>query len=189
MASEQNENPAQADRPDETVGSESPGKEPGSTAGSGQPGDPPQDEREARAMAVVAEHVPWAAGAGLIPVPALDMAALVGLQLRMLSKMSEVYDVPFAENRTKSAVASLLGTVVAGGTGAALGSLVKVVPIVGSLVSLAATPAAFAAATHAIGRVFVMHFEAGGTFLDFDPAKTREHFRAEFERERAGRQA
>ena len=150
---------------------------------------PPHAGREKEALAIISEHVPWAAGAGMIPVPALDMAALVALQLRMLSRMSALYEVPFAESRTKSAVASLLGTVVAGGTGAALGSLVKVVPIVGSLIGFVATPAAFAAATHAIGRVFVMHFEAGGTFLDFDPAKTRDFFRAEFEREQSRRQA
>jgi hypothetical protein len=27
-----------------------------------------------------------------------------------------------------------------------------------------------------------MHFESGGTFLDFDPAKAEAHFRAEFDK-------
>jgi hypothetical protein len=36
------------------------------------------------------------------------------------------------------------------------------------------------AATYAIGKVFVQHFESGGTFLDFDPEAVREHFAAEF---------
>ncbi|MEN9314595.1 MAG: hypothetical protein RIS35_988 [Pseudomonadota bacterium] len=187
MTPEQNDRPPSSD----AAGTETSERNEDARDGSASPeaGDAAPGQRETKALALIAEHVPWAAGAGLIPVPALDMAALVGLQLRMLARMSALYGVPFSESRTKSAVASLLGTVLASGTGAALGSLVKFVPVVGSLVGLAATPAAFAAATHAIGRVFLMHFEAGGTFLDFDPARTRDHFRAEFEREQAARKA
>jgi hypothetical protein len=40
------------------------------------------------------------------------------------------------------------------------------------------------AATYAIGKVFIQHFEAGGTLLDFEPAKVREHFRQQFEKGR-----
>ena len=36
--------------------------------------------------------------------------------------------------------------------------------------------------THATGKVFVLHFEAGGTLLDFDPHKMRRYFKEEFER-------
>jgi hypothetical protein len=46
-------------------------------------------------------------------------------------------------------------------------------------------PAFGAAATYAVGQVFIQHFESGGTFLDFDPDKVREHFRQEFDRARA----
>ena len=35
--------------------------------------------------------------------------------------------------------------------------------------------------TWALGRVFIQHFESGGTFLNFDAEKVREHFKAEFE--------
>ena len=42
-------------------------------------------------------------------------------------------------------------------------------------------PAFNAAATYALGRVFIQHFECGGTILDLDPDKVREHFRREFE--------
>jgi lipoate-protein ligase A len=38
------------------------------------------------------------------------------------------------------------------------------------------------AATYAIGRVFIQHFESGGTFLDFNPEKVREYFKEQFER-------
>ena len=37
------------------------------------------------------------------------------------------------------------------------------------------------ATTLAIGKIFMQHFESGGTFLDFEPAKVRAYFRQEFE--------
>ena len=38
------------------------------------------------------------------------------------------------------------------------------------------------ASTYAVGRVFIQHFESGGTFLTLDPDKVKAHYRAEFER-------
>ena len=139
-------------------------------------------DREQQALALVKSYVPWSAGVGLLPVPLLDMAALVAVQLRMLSKLSDVYGVSFVENSVKGVVSSLLGSVVSSGIGAGLGSLVRIVPVVGPLVGIAALPGAYGAATYAIGRVFISHFESGGTFLDFDPQKTRAYFLSEFEK-------
>jgi hypothetical protein len=34
--------------------------------------------------------------------------------------------------------------------------------------------------TYAIGRVFVQHYEMGGTLLDFDPDKTKAFFAEQF---------
>jgi uncharacterized protein (DUF697 family) len=145
----------------------------------------PELRRDQQAMALVSSYVPWAASAGMIPVPTVDLAALLGLQLRMLAKLAKLYEVPFLENGVKSTVSAMLGTVLASSAGASLGSLIKAVPVVGTYIGFAAAPGAFAAATYAIGRVFVTHFEAGGTFLNFDPKKTRDYFTAEFEKAKA----
>jgi hypothetical protein len=32
-----------------------------------------------------------------------------------------------------------------------------------------------------LGKVLIQHFEAGGTFLDFDPEKVKDYFKAQFE--------
>lgn len=145
----------------------------------------PELRRDQQAMAMVSSYVPWAASAGMIPVPSVDLAALLGLQLRMLSKLAKMYDIPFLENGVKSTVSAMLGTVLASSAGASLGSLIKAVPVVGTYIGFVAAPGAFAAATYAIGRVFVTHFEAGGTFLNFDPKQTRDYFTAEFEKAKA----
>ena len=141
--------------------------------------------RDQQAMALVKSYVPWSAGAGLVPLPVVDMAALVAVELRMLSKLSKMYDVPFMENGVKSIVSSLLGSVVSNSLSAGLGSLSKVIPVVGQILGIAVAASVYGAATYALGRVFVSHFEAGGTFLDFDPQKMRAYFAAEFEKAKA----
>ncbi len=141
--------------------------------------------RDQQAMALVKSYMPWSAGAGILPLPLVDMVALTAVELRMLSKLSDMYGVPFMENGVKSIVSSLLGTVVSTNVGVALGSLVRVIPVVGTVAGIFAVPSMYTAATYAIGRVFVTHFEAGGTFLDFDPQKTRAYFVAEFEKAKA----
>jgi hypothetical protein len=47
-------------------------------------------------------------------------------------------------------------------------------------------PALALASTVAVGRVFLQHFEAGGTLLDFDPEKMKSYFEAEFNKARTG---
>lgn len=145
----------------------------------------PELPREQQAMLLVKSYLPWSAGAGLLPMPLLDVAALLTLQLRMLSKLSDLYGVPFRENGVKSTVTSLLGSVISTNLGSSLGSLVKFIPVVGPLVGLAALPGVYCAATYAIGRVFVTHLAAGGTFLDFDAEKMRAYFVSEYEKAKA----
>ena len=54
-----------------------------------------------------------------------------------------------------------------------------VLPWHSSIAGVIALPGLAFASTYAIGKVFVLHFEAGGTLLDFDPLKMRAHFERE----------
>jgi uncharacterized protein (DUF697 family) len=143
------------------------------------------NERLAKANDVVNYYWKWSAGAGLIPLPLLDVAAVTGVQLKMISELGKLYDIPFKRDLAKSIMGSLLGAVsaplLAAGSLGVLGPALKVLPGIGTLLGTVATPAFNAAATYALGRVFVQHFESGGTFLDMDPEKVREHFKQEFE--------
>jgi len=146
-------------------------------------------ERTATAYEVVSRYWKWSAAAGLIPVPLVDVAAVTGVQLKMISDLAKLYDVPFRRERAKSVVGALVGAV----TPPLLTSTVlhlfspmfSVLPGVGTVVAVLATPAFNAASTYALGRVFVQHFESGGTFLDMNPDDVREHYRKEFEAARS----
>jgi uncharacterized protein (DUF697 family) len=125
----------------------------------------------------IKKHMLGAMAVALIPVPVLDLAAVAGVQIKMLAAMSKIYDVPFKQNRARNIIAALVGSFGASAMGTGLvASAVKLIPVVGQLGGAVAMPLVAGAATYAVGKVFVQHFESGGTFLDFDPEKTREYF-------------
>ena len=128
----------------------------------------------------------WSGAAGLIPIPLVDMAAVGGVQLQMLRRLSEIYGVPFSENRGKSIIASLAGAVIpastATTTAVGVGSLVKSFPGVGTAIGALTMPVFSAGATYVIGKVFIQHFASGGTLLDFNPPDYREFIKAQKEK-------
>jgi uncharacterized protein (DUF697 family) len=64
---------------------------------------------------------------------------------------------------------------------AGFASLIKLIPGVGTVAGSISMSVLAGGLTYAVGRVFVQHFESGGTFLDFDPAKVRGEFTKAFE--------
>jgi uncharacterized protein (DUF697 family) len=137
-------------------------------------------DKDLQAQEVVKKYATYAAGAGLIPIPTLDMAAIAGVELKMLADLAKVYDVPFENDRVRPILAAVMGGYVASnlGTGAG-GSLLKAVPIFGTVLGTLAVPTFAAGLTFAIGKVFTQHFASGGTFLDFNPEKVREYFKGQ----------
>jgi len=49
-------------------------------------------------------------------------------------------------------------------------------------IAILAIPAFSGAATYAIGKVFIRHFESGGTFLDLDTAKVKAYFSEQYDK-------
>jgi uncharacterized protein (DUF697 family) len=113
----------------------------------------------------------------VVPAPGLDIAALTAIQVKMVHALAKVYEVPFSKELGRSSIASLIGGVgaasLARGT---FGSLIKLIPIVGPVAGALAMPVLAAASSYAVAKVFILHFESGGTLLDFDPERMREHY-------------
>lgn len=144
---------------------------------------------EVRANDVVDRYVAWAAAAGVIPVPVLDVVAIGGVQLRMLHHIAAVYNVPFSENRGKSYIAALIGSILPTGAAApmaiGLASMLKFIPVVGTTIASVSMPALSAAATYGVGKVFIKHFASGGTLLDFNPKDYVEFMKVQAEKAKA----
>ncbi len=139
------------------------------------------NEREHSARQTVKRYMWWSAGGALIPIPIADLVVVTGAQLRMLAEIARIYDVPFESVRAKAMVGSLMGYVLQPTLSSGLlGSLLKTLPGVGALLGTPSLVLFAGAYAWALGRVFIQHFEFGGTFLDFDPEASKQHFRAQF---------
>lgn len=133
---------------------------------------------KSRARKLVERFSLYSGVAGLLPVPVVDVAAVGGVQLQMLRRISQLYDVPFSKNRGKAIVASLAGTMIPASTGLGVASMAKSVPVAGTAIGAMTAPALSVGATYVIGMAFVEHFARGGTLLDFDPPDHREFIKA-----------
>ncbi len=138
------------------------------------------EERKEETDRIVKRHVYASMGIGLAPIPIVDFIGVTGIQLDMLAKLAKFYEVPFKRDRAKNILSSLVGGIIPAGFGMPLSSLLKVVPVVGTTVGALGMPITAGASTYAVGRVFVQHFESGGTFLSFDPSAVKDHFKKEF---------
>jgi uncharacterized protein (DUF697 family) len=137
--------------------------------------------REEMASKLVERFALWSGGAGLIPIPVVDALAVGGLQLQLLRRLSQIYDVPFGENRGKALIASIAGAMIPATSGIGAASLLKSIPILGTLAAVFVMPTLSAGATYALGKAFIQHFKSGGTLLDFNPPDYREFIKAQKE--------
>jgi uncharacterized protein (DUF697 family) len=144
------------------------------------------EQREEQASQLVDRYSLYSGAGGLIPVPIVDLAAVAGVQLQMLRKLSEIYAVPFSDNRGKSIIASLAGAIIPASTATTtamtFGSLIKGIPVIGTTIGALTMPVYAACATFVIGKVFMKHFASGGTLLDFNPPDYREFIKQQQER-------
>jgi uncharacterized protein (DUF697 family) len=139
------------------------------------------EPREEVASKLVDRFAIWSGVAGLVPIPVVDLLAVGGLQVQMLRRLSQIYDIEFSENRGKAVIAALAGTMIPATSGMGAASALKAVPILGMLAGSFVMPALSAGATFAIGKAFIQHFESGGTLLDFNPPDYREFVKAQKE--------
>lgn len=131
-----------------------------------------------QAQEVIQHHVLWSMGAGAIPIPVIDSAAVIMVQLDMLKQLSRKYDVIYDESSGKHLI-----SVIAGGTLTRLGaSYIKTIPGIGSLLGGVSMVILSGASTYAMGKLFVNHFEAGGNFFDFDLGWAKKQYEEEFEK-------
>lgn len=152
-----------------------------------EPVEATMEDTDSRAARVVRHNMYWAAGAGLVPWPLVDTAALLGVQLKMLKELGDVYGVPFSANAGKSAVAALLGTVTGSASGHAVAGtrfmrLMRLrMPVIGTVLGIVTVPVFNAAFTYAVGKVFNKHFASGGTFLSFKAKDVQAEMQDAFE--------
>ncbi|HHJ14005.1 MAG TPA: DUF697 domain-containing protein [Gammaproteobacteria bacterium] len=142
------------------------------------------EDRIVQANQAVRNHSILSGALGFIPVPPLGVALIIANGLKMVHKLSIIYDIEFNKDWGKAAIGSFLS---ACGTYSISSRLIwalsTVVPPAAPVVSVVTRPVFGGALMYLMGKIFIQHFESGGTLLTFDPEKVREHYAALLEKE------
>jgi uncharacterized protein (DUF697 family) len=125
---------------------------------------------------IIQTHVALAVGAGVIPLPFIDLAAVTAIQIDMLQELSRFYGQDLSRNQLRNFV-----TAVTGSSLARLGaSVVKAIPGIGSLLGGLSMSVLSGASTFAVGEVAKQQLE--GDFRGFDVNAAKSAYSTEFDR-------
>lgn len=137
--------------------------------------------KQADAQNTVKMHMIAGMTLGLLPAPLFDIAALTGTQINLLRSLSTHYAVDFDEQLGKTLVASLVSGSIPVLTVVGLSSFAKIIPGIGTIGGGIGMTVISGAVIYATGQVFIRHFEAGGTFDDFDANHWKSYFKEQLE--------
>lgn len=139
---------------------------------------PPVPNASEEDSRIIHSHVAWAVGAGLVPVPLLDMIAVAYIQLDMLKQLATAHRVSYRESDGKVFVAALTGT-----AGAQLAAnAIKLIPGVGSVLGGVSMSIMSGASTYALGHVAAHHFSHSGTLDSIDMASAKRAYEEALEK-------
>ncbi|PKK90779.1 MAG: hypothetical protein CVV64_07835 [Candidatus Wallbacteria bacterium HGW-Wallbacteria-1] len=129
--------------------------------------------KEDDADRIIHSHVLYAMTGGAIPIPLADLAAVTAVQLDMLRRLAELYDVDFDKESARSLISAIVGA-----TASKIGaSMVKAIPGVGIIVGTGAQIILAGASTYALGHIFEVHFANKGDFMDVDTESMRHSYK------------
>lgn len=138
-------------------------------------------DRHIEASKIVSSALRWSAAAGFVPIPVLDVAALAAVQVKMVVDLSGLYGEKASKELVRGIVSILLGTLVPLKlTEIAMVSGAKALPVVGAVIGSLSMVAFSTAATYAIGKIFIRHFERGGSIANLDAEAVKDDLKAEF---------
>jgi uncharacterized protein (DUF697 family) len=143
--------------------------------------DSSSETTQDQSATIIVSAMKWAAAASIIPVPYLDLVGLAAVQLNMVKDLAKVYGQPPESEILRGLISTLIGTLApVSVSGALVGSSLKTIPGAGSVLGSVSVAAFGSAATYAIGKVFVMHFEKGGTVKNFSVESVKEELKRDF---------
>jgi len=118
-------------------------------------------QRRALAHKIVARHKNYAALGGLVPLPVVNIAGVTAVNLRMVKRLSELYQVPFQRDRMRAMIVGLIGGAAPTAAGAATTSTLMWIVPGGLLWGMGVSAITAGAITRGIGLVFIDSFESG----------------------------
>ncbi|MBF0398767.1 MAG: DUF697 domain-containing protein [Desulfobacterales bacterium] len=135
-------------------------------------------ERKKRADIIIIDNMLWSGLGGIIPLPFIDIASVAIIQLKMINELCCEYKIDFSENIKKSIIISTITGVMTDFLGKSTFRLISsMFGVFGTTAESLTTGFWGAAATYAIGKVFVKHFESGGTLINFNFFEYKDYYK------------
>ena len=142
-----------------------------------------KDYRNLLAKQTVKTWSSWAAAAGLVPMPALDLAAIAAVQVKMVYELCKIYDVSYKEEWVQSVVTGVAtSSVIVLLSGQVSGAVLRFIPYVGPILSTLIQPTLAFASTYALGQVFIKQFESGQSLGSITVESVRDSYNKQFEK-------
>ena len=133
---------------------------------------------QAEAEKIIKSHVLWAMGAGLIPIPLIDIAAVTGIQLDMIKQLAKLYEVDYEASSGKAFISAL-----AGSTLAAIGaSAVKIIPGIGTILGVVSMSVLSGASTYGVGQVAAGYLANEGSLDNINMADAKRAYKEAYEK-------
>ena len=135
-------------------------------------------DKQAEADRTIRSHVLWAMGAGLIPLPILDIAAVTAIQLDLLKRLAALFGQDISNSQGKALVSALTGS-----TFAAIGSsMIKAIPVIGTVLGGVSMSITSGASTYAVGQVALSQLLSSGTLFDIDLERAKRDYGDAYEK-------
>ena len=134
--------------------------------------------REEQVDKIIQNHILYAMGLGIVPLPIYDIIGVAAVQFDMVCQIGNTYDKKISDIVGKSLVASLTG-----GSLARIGaSLIKLIPGVGSIVGGISMSIMSGASTYALGQVCKKFLSEGIDLEDIDEDLAKTIYEEELEK-------
>lgn len=127
-------------------------------------------EAKREADAIIKQHARLATAAGLIPLTGVDIALVTTIQVRMVKKITEAYEVNFDQEIVKVGISSIIGATIARLIAFGAREAFNTFPEFGKLADSLTNAAISGFFTAATGEIYSMHFENGGSLADLEVA-------------------
>ena len=134
------------------------------------------------AKEAIKNHVLYSMGAGMIPIFIIDIIAITAIQLDMIKQLCLLYHVDYSETQGKALASSLTGTTLSRLAGYTIGSALKIIPGIGTIMGGVTLSVTAGATTYAVGMVFARHFQGGGNLLNLDPETFRDFYNEQMDK-------
>lgn len=142
-----------------------------------------KDYRNLLAKQTVKTWSSWAAAAGLVPMPTLDLTAIAAVQVKMVYELCKIYDVSYKEEWVQSVVTGVAtSSVTVLLSGQVSGAVLRFIPYVGPILSTLIQPTLAFASTYALGQVFIKQFESGQSLGSITVESVRDSYNKQTEK-------